>query len=84
VAFELTINRFKRILAKCPDTITGAGKTAKDRTIAELIAVVDVPMIEVAATMTEIVMTAETMIVADLVLQAVTEVILEPPKYCQK
>jgi len=56
----------------------------KDGTIAEMITIVDVSMIEVAATMTEIVMTAETMIVADLVLQAVIEVILEQPKYCQK
>jgi hypothetical protein len=49
-----------------------------------MITIVDVPMIEVAATMIEIVMTAETMIVADLVLQAVIEVILELPKYCPK
>lgn len=94
MAFELTIKRFKPILAKCLDTITGAEKIVEHMIVAEMITMVDVPMIEVVTTMTEIVEVAETVIVvvagtvivADLVLQDVIEVIIElrKPKPIEK
>jgi hypothetical protein len=57
----------------------------EDTIVAEMIIVMGVPVIEVAVTMTEIVGIAESMIVADLVLQDVmvgtlSEVIIGHPK----